>query len=247
MMFRQLLGSVSSTLAGGESAVWQHTFTVQNDNAHPALTVVGKDGVATESSSYAMIRRMTLTAEPGGLLMCEVELVGRKLSSTSWTPAYSADHIWKGFQGTIKLATSLSGLSGASAIAFHRLTLDFDPSLVQHHAFGSDTLTKNVNGTFKVTGELEILHEANTYRDYVKSGGERAMRISFAGDAIGNAEVAELEINLAKVAFREWTPSDGNDDLRTETIAFTAEYDMAEGSPQMINVVLTNEENTSAY
>lgn len=247
MLLKAALGSLSSATASGESAVYEHTVSVLNSNDHPAYTLRVKDGIATEYSAYSMLNKLTLSCEAGGLLMVEAEFIGRNLTSTTATPAYTTDHIWKGSQGTIKLATAISGLGAASAVGFHKFKLEIDKQLYTHHAFGSVTLDGNFNGALKITGELELLHSANTYRDFVTGGSERALRIAFAGDSIGNAETTELQIDLAKCAFEEWDLSDSNDELQTETIRFSAQFDQDEGTPQMIRAVLTNENAGSNY
>lgn len=236
------LGSVASETADGESAVYEHTFSVKNDNAHPSFTIIGKDGIATEGSPYSMLNSLTLSCEANGLLMVEAEFVGKQLASDTGTPAYTTDHIWKGSQCTIKLASALSGLSGASAVKFSKFTLTIEKGLVQQPAFGSITLDKNVNTAFRVSGELELLYEAATYRDYVTDGTDRALQISFAGDSIGNAEVCELTIQLAKASFEEFSLTEANDELMVQTLGFKGQFDIDEGTAQMISAVLTNEE-----
>lgn len=247
MLLRAALGSVSSATASGESAVYEHTFTVSNSVAHPAYSVIVKDGVATERSTYSMLSKLTLSCESMGLLTCEAEFVGKALGTTTGTPSYSSDHIWKGANGSIKLATAISGLSGASAVDFSRFSLTIEKGLVQHHTLGSVTLNKNINTVLRITGELDLLYDATTYRDYVTDGAERAMQITFAGDSIGSAETSELQINLAKCAFQEFDMNDSDEDLVIQTLGFTAQFDLDEGTPQMITAVLTNEDDGSNY
>ena len=247
MLLKAALGTLNTATASGESAVYEHTLTVKNDNDHPAYTIVCKDGIAAEYSAYSMLNKLSFECDARGLLMFDAEFVGRTLTSTTATPAYTTDHIWKGSQGSIKLATDLSGLGAASAVKFHHLSLSIEKDLKQHQSFGSNTLEQNLNGPLKISGELQLLHSANTYRDLSVAGTDKAMRISFAGDSIGNAETTEVQINLAKCVIKEWDLSDGNDDLQIETIRFEAQYDMDEGTPQMVNVVLTNANAGSSY
>lgn len=248
MLLKAALGSLSTATASGESAVYEHTISVLNSNAHPSYTLRLKDGsIGVEYSAYAMLSKLKLYCDARGLLMVDFEFIGRSLTSSTGTPAYTTDHLWKGSQGSVKLATALSGLTGASAVAFHRFALEIDTGLFQHQTFGSNTLAENINTAFKSNLELEILHTANTYRDYMTAGSDRAVRIAFAGDSIGNAETCELQINLAKCAFEEWDLTDSNDDVMIETIKATCQFDQDEGTPQMMNMLLTNENAGSNY
>ena len=235
-------GTVSSATAGGESAVYEHSFTVQNDNDHDSFTVVVKDGIGTEGSPYSMLNTLSFNCDAAGLLRAEAEFVGKQLESDSGTPSYTTDKVWLGKDGTIKIASAISGLSGASAIGFNKMSLTIEKGLVQHHEFGSITLASQHNTALRVSGELELLYENTTYRDYVTDGSEQAMQISFQNPTtIGNAEKPEVHFQLAKCSFEEFDVNDSNDDLVIQTLGFKAQYDIDEGTPQMMNCVLTNE------
>lgn len=239
------MGTVSSATAGGESVVYEHDFTVENDNSHDSFTVVVTDSIGTEGSPYSMLNSLTLSCEAQGLLMCEAEFVGQQLTSDAGTPSYSTDHIFKGSDGTLKLASAISGLSGANAIAFNKMSLTFEKNLVQHHGFGSITFDSNINTALRISGELELLYEATTYRDYVTDGTDQAMEISFQNSTtIGNAENPEILIQLAKASFEEFSVTEANDDIVIQTLGFKAQYDIDEGTPQMLNATLTNEESS---
>lgn len=247
MILKAALGACSSAAASGETVVYEHTYSVLNSNAHPAYSLIVKDGVATEQSVYSMLNSLTLSCEAGGLLMCEGEFIGKQLATTTATPSYSADHIWKGSQASVKLATDIAGLAAASAIGVNKLSLTIEKGLIQHPAFGSVTLNKNINTVLRITGEIELLYDAVTYRDYVTDGANKAMRISFAGDSVGVAETVQLQIDLAKCAFQEFDAPDGDEDVIIQKLGFVAQYDMDESSPQMIAAVLTNEEAGTSY
>jgi len=247
MLLKAAFGAVSSGAASGETIVYEHTYTVLNSNDHTAYTIRHKDGITAEYSTYSMLNKLTLSCEAGGLLMCDAEFIGRSLAAEAATPAYTTNYTWKGSEGTIKVGAAITNLAAASAVGFHKLKLEIDKGLLVHHAFGSVTHTDAFNSALKVTGELELVHSANTYRDYIPAGSNLAMRIAFIGDTIGNAEKRELQITLAKCAFDKWEVTDANDDIQIETIGFTAQYDIDESSPQMIGAVLTNLEAGTNY
>jgi hypothetical protein len=243
-----LLGSVSSANASGETLTRDHTISVSNAAAAPAYTIFSLGGVADEKATYGTIRSLTLSCEAGGLLMADVEILAQALESATGTAAYSSDYHFQGSHGAIKLATALSGLGAASVINFHKLSITIERDVQPHHVFGSKEPNKFVPGSLKVTGSIELLHEAITYRDYFTDATERAMRIDFTNPTtIGSADNPELQINLAKCYFSGHETSEGVDDIVMETINFEAKYDLDEGTPQMIGVVLSNTEATTAY
>jgi hypothetical protein len=239
-------GTCNSAAAAGEAAVYEHTLTVANTNAHPTLTAVLNDGIGDECSTYSMINSLTLSCDAMGLLTVECELIGKALVADSETPAYTTNYIWKGSNGSIKLASDVSGLAAASAIGFNKMSIKFEKNLVQHHAFGAISLSSNINTAFRVTGELELLYEATTYRDYVTDGTDMAMRVTFQNPTtIGNAEKPEITIDFAKVSFEEFGLTEGNDEVQIQTLGFVAQYDIDEGTPKMVSAVLTN--TTASY
>lgn len=243
-----LLGSVSSANASGETLVREHTITVSNAAAAPSYTVYNLGGVANEKATYGTFRSLTLSCEAGGLLMAEVELVAQALESATGTIAYANDYYFQGSHGSIKLAAALTNLSGASATAFHKVSLTIEREVLPHYVFASVEPSKFIPGVLKVSGSVEILHEAMTYRDYFTDATEKAMRIAFQNPTtIGSAEKPEIQIDLAKVYFTGHDTSEGPDDVVMETVNFEGRFDLDESTPQMINALLTNKELATAY
>jgi hypothetical protein len=243
-----LLGTVSSANAAGETEVREHTITVNSAASAPAYTIFMLGGVQSEKATYGTFKSLKLSCEADKALMADVEILAQAVESGTGTVAFASDHHFQGSHGSVKLATDLSGLGAASAVGFHMVELSIDRDTQPHHVFGSTEPNKFVPGSIRVSGKLEILHEAMTYRDYFTDATERAMRIAFQNPTtIGEAEKPEIQIDLAKVYFTGHEISDGPDDKVIESIDFRAVYDLDEGTPQMIAAVLTNEEAATAY
>jgi len=248
LLLTQILGTVNTVTAGGETIVFEHTISVDNTNSHPTLTLSHKDGIATEASTFAMLNSLEFTLDARGLLLISAEVMGRALVADTETPAYVSDALFTGVNASIKFADNLAGLGGASVIGFHQLTLTIEANLEQHHIFGSKTLDENINKQFSVSGELQILHENNDFRDRATDGTDQAIRFFFENPkTIGVGETTTLQIDLAKASFETFDVTDGNNDIIVETLGFTAQYDLDEGSPQMIEALLTNLEDGTNY
>jgi hypothetical protein len=243
-----LLGTVVSANASGETLVREHTITVSNAAAAPSYTVFSLGGVAGEKAPYGTFKSLKLSCKAGELLMAEVSLLAKALVSGTGTAAFTTDYHFQSSHGSIKLASALSGLAAASAVKFHEMELTIERDVQPHFVFGSAEPDKFIPGSLKVSGSLTILHEAATYRDYFTGGTDMALRIAFQNPTtIGTAEKPELQIDLAKVQFKDHSLSDAPDDIVMETIGFEAKYDLDEGTPQMIACLLTNREAATAY
>lgn len=247
MFLANLIGVPTSALANGESAVWEHDFFVLNTNAHAPLSMVYKDGITDEVSSYSFVRSLNFHIAADDILRTTIETIGRQLASDSNTVAYATSkaYTFTGTHATVKFGTAISDLSGASAIGFHELDLTITADPLAHQVFNSATLDKAINQRLTIEGELSLLHEVNTYRDYVTDNTVKAMQflVDRTAQQIGVGETPSMQLQLAELSFESWELTEGIDGAEIEKIGFKAHFDPSESTPQMINVVLTNEEN----
>ena len=244
-----LLGTVSSANAGGETLVRDHTLSVSSSTVMPAYTFFMLGQTVSEKATYGTFRKLKLEVDAGGIMMAEVEAIAQAMESATGTAAFSADYHFQSSHGSIKLATALANLAAASAVSFHRLVLEIERELTPQWVFGSNEYNTVIGGKLTITGELQILHADNTYRDYFTDATDKAMRIAFQNPTtIGSAEKPELTLDLAKIIVTSHERSDAADDVDIETIGFKALWDLDEGTPSMISsVVLTNKEAATAY
>lgn len=244
-----LLGTVASANAGGETLVREHTLSVSSSTVMPAYTFFMLSQTVSEKATYGTFTKLTLECDAGGVMMAEVEALAQAMESATGTAAFSTDYHFQGSHGSIKIAAAITNLSGASAIAFNKLTLTIEREVKPHHVFGSIEPNTFIGGPLVITGTLELLHTDNTYRDYFTDATDKAMRIAFQNPTtIGSAEKPELTLDLAKIVVTSHEKSEAIDDVDMETITFRAVWDLDESSPAMItNVVLTNKAAATAY
>lgn len=244
-----LLGTVTSANSSGETLVRDHNIVVNNNVDAPAYTIYMLGQTVSEKATYGTWRRLTLKAQAGGILNFEADGVAQAIESATGTAAYSTDHHFHSGICTIKFASATSGLGAASAITFNELELNIERDVYPHFVFGSKEPNKFVAGSLRITGKLKILHTGITYRDYFTDETDRAMSIDFNDTAvtIGSAESPELKITLDKINITSHKNSSAADDVHFEEIELKAHYDLDEGTPRMVAVLLVNEESTTAY
>ncbi len=97
---------------------------------------------------------------------------------------------------------------------------------------------------FQVSGDMDIVYDATTYRDLFTSGTNKAIRLSVEGETlIGATAYNSLQIDIANVTFEEWTRNIDLDGIVRQTIGFTAHYDTT--ATEMIAAIVTNATSTN--
>jgi hypothetical protein len=191
---------------------------------------------------------LKLSCEAGGLLTADVTLLSKSLVSGTGTVAFTTDYHFQSSHGSVKLGANLAALPGATATKFHTVELTIERDTQPHFVFGATDPDKFIPGSLKVSGSLTLLHEANTMRTHYTAGTDQAMRIAFENPTtIGTAAKPLLQTDLAKAHFKSHELSDGPDDIVMETIGFECKFDLDEGTPQMIAVLLRNTQLATAY
>lgn len=250
VLLAQIIGEPTSALAGGESAVWEHTFSYENDVAHTPMSMIMKSAIADEASAYSMVKSLTFTINAKSLLRVDIETIGRQLATDSNTVAYatSAAYKFKGSGATVKLGAAITNLSGATATKFHEISIKITPSILPHHVFNSITLDKTINQTLEVEIELKKVKEDNTFRDYFTDGTVKALQLDCTNSAtIGSADNPQLRFQFAELSFEGYEETPGLREVVMETITCKAHFDPSESTPQMLNILLVNEEDGSNF
>lgn len=110
------LGSRSSSTHSGESAVYDHTFTVQNANASmkSATLYVKQGGIQTERYTNCVVESMELMIEKD-LAKCKVGIIGQFPSTGSVASAYTQDTLFSRNQMTATFGTSIANATSTKA------------------------------------------------------------------------------------------------------------------------------------
>ena len=231
-----------------ETGVYSHAFTRLNTNAHPSATVYADDGVADEKATYHMLDTLDLDMKVGEFVNFSATTKGTAIVSGSSTPSFltgTSDEQFLASKATIKVATDIAGLSGASAITLEGIKLSIKKNVVLRYKLGQTAPQLVANQQFTVSGDFEALHADNTYRDIFTGNTKKAIQIQIDGKTlIGATEYNSITIQIAKVNLSSWDRSDGNNDLVNETVGFDAEYSFSD--TQTMNISLQNTK-TSAY
>lgn len=237
--------SATGTIAF-DSTLRTHLFSRKNDNNHPSYTIFGVDDVGTYKSAYCMLESLDIELNTGGYLEFTAKYIGKKQASDSATPVFTTEeNHWVSKHAALKLASALSGLSGASAVNISSFKISIAKNTEKYRAFGSDDVSSIHNKNFKVAGELTALFNSATLRDLDLNSTKNALRLTAENSdvTIGSAGHPVFQIDLARCSFQDWAKQGGNDDLVMQTLGFEAEFSVTDS--ETIAMMLQNNKTTT--
>ena len=165
-------------------------------------------------------------------------------SSTSQSPSYVSENPFLATHVTLKLASTVAALGTASATAVRAVNLTINKNVEDWQNLGSAEPTDIVNKALTVSGDMELLFDATTQRDYVLNGTKMAALITIENSdvLIGTASRPKLEITLAPMSFRDWGRATGQNDVVTQTVAFDGNFSLSDS--KTISVSLVNAQSS---
>ena len=241
----------ASTPTLSETGVYVHDFTVKNDNNHPTMTIIHDDATQEEQALYNMVDTLSISGEAGDYLRFDTKITGKLPTNTTGnTPAFltANETPFLVSRASIKFASNIAGLSGATAVPVQNFTLNIEKNLQQIFstlATGTEALdfASQHNQDFRVSGDFEIVYDNVTYRDLAIAGTKQAIEISITGrNLIGATKYETLVFQIASSVFTEWDKDTNNDSIVTQSFGFDASYKLTE--TKMITASLTNTKAT---
>lgn len=226
--------SGSNTITGGTSgatatptftaAKYNHLFERLNTNTHPSYTMVSVDPVETSHSSYSMLDTLELEASADGFLMFSAKFMGKKMATTTATPAYTDENELMGSGANLKLGNTLTLAFGASATPITSFKITGSKNLELYQAFGSTDIQSIHNKQFKVVGEMTGLFNATTLRALVTASTKQGLFLEFTAT---NSPASNFMIMIPQASFESWDAPASNDELVMQTVGFEMEYSVS--------------------
>lgn len=237
------LGAVNSAAnADAAGTVKDHTFTVAQSAQHQALTIFLDDPIAAADYKFALssLSSLEISYELGKFVNYKAKFLAKKGASATITPSTVTENRFLPQNLTFKLASALSGLTGATAIAIKKLSITIEKNLESDDVLGSTTPADFLNKQFSVKGDIEAIWQGEAdFKTAALAGTAQAMRIDLLSTAlIGTAAHPQLTIDLAKIIFSDWSDPIKLDNIMTQTLSFKAHYSTADS--KLITTKLTN-------
>lgn len=244
--FALALGSVATATASGESAVYDHTFTVQNANAtvKTATVTVKNGGIQTPQYVNCVCNTLGLQVSDGYASMT-AELIGKFPSTDTVSESYSQETEFAYHQMTAKFGTSLSNAAGNSATPLKSFEMNIDNGILLDEAFlsGSNEIAAGglVRGPLKISGSYSLHFADTTELAKYQANTKNALIVTFTGADIGTAGsgVEQIQIKLGKLVLTDPPIEYNADGLLVLNQKFEVEYDATDGD---ITVIVTNDQ-----
>jgi hypothetical protein len=233
------MGTVASAVK--ETTAYNHTFTLANTNIHQSLTVEVKNSAEQIAYALAMVKSLKINVAVGKFVEYAIALTAKKGVTGSATPAYVTENEFIAKHATMKIATNLAGLAGATAIPVRSLELSIDKGLTEEMGIGSIDPIEIYNQEFKVEGNIEAEYkDVATFKTAYEAGTLQSLQLTIANPnvVVGATSNPTIVITLAKVSFQDLSVSGGNKDIVKQTIKFKGHYSLADS--KMLDIVLTN-------
>jgi len=236
------LGSVSSTTASGETAVYEHTITRKNTNPPTTLTINYNDTVSTRKYTYAVVNTLELTVSDGLATMTAGILSKAPVSGTG-TKSITEETVLAFKDYTVKFGSSLSDAATADPTKLSAFRLRINNNAEPQYLSGSNSPDSISMGQLEIEGDYTLFFENTTEQSAYENQTKRAMIVTFTGASIGNSETEEIKINIPRFHIRERAMDTAPAGFITENPTFVVDYDSTEA--KSIEIVVTNE--TSSY
>jgi hypothetical protein len=248
-----LLGALGASAAPSlvETGAYSHAMTRKNDNSHPSFTLVRDNQTQEEKSAYCMLEKLDIDCTIGSQVKYKSVFKGQSTSAgTTYTPAFDVDdEPFLVSKVTVKFANDIASLGAASAIPVNSVKFSIDKKLTQIFQTATTAVpdatefTTQHNQDFMVSGDFEMVYEADTYKTLAMALTKQAMQIEVTGTTlIGATQYNKLTIQFASVVLEDWDRSTALGDIMTQTFGFTALYKLSE--TKTLTATLINKRST---
>jgi hypothetical protein len=237
------MGSVSSANHGTATGARVHTFSV--GASLPTYTLALKDGNEDVRAGYGMLNSLEISVEQGQYAGFTSSWLARKSASASNTVSYLTENRFRPQDVVVKIASTVGGLAGATALRVKSLTLSINNNLITEPSLGT-TSPDYYPGVVETSISLGRVYLDTTLKALVFGTTQQAMSITFTRSdvSIGTGTPTNPSISFVFEPgfFSEWGREGGLDDLKQESVSFQPIYSTS--ASKQFSLVITNMENS---
>lgn len=248
-LLANMFGTVAATTHSGETIIYDNTFTVnQSTGSIPAMTLTRINPVITGQYAYAMQSDMEISVQQQDWVTFTSTLMSKARTSTSASASYTANEPeFTSKDVTLKFASNLAGLTGATAVDFKSIKLKISRKLERYTPVGAVDPTSFDTDAFSVTGTITARYTDTTLEAIAAANTAQAMSLTIVNTAVtlGSAAHPSLTFTCPKVRLDPQTLDNKLDQTLTQTFNFHAELSMSDA--YMIQAVLVSALNGYAH
>ncbi len=243
LILKAALGTSNSALHAGETTVYDHTLTVNESAQHQSLSLFLNDAVSGSDYKHGLgcLENLEIKIDPMALVQYSSAFKAKKGATATLTPAQTVENRFHAKHATFKVAANLAGLTGATAMNIRNLSLKISKNLEDDDALGSVDPVDFLNKQLVIEGSLEAVWQTEAdFKTAYLANTMKALRIDMKNTdiTIGSTSNPEIQIDLAKVTFKELSRPLKINDTVMQQLSFKAHYSVSDS--KMITVLCTN-------
>jgi hypothetical protein len=228
----QMYGEVATTTVTG--AVRQHIFTLEQSITHPTLSLFLSDPVKNEVYNGGVVQSLSIEASTDDYVRYSASVLARASASHSDTVDLTADYDFIGKDITVKMADTLGGLAGASALPLKTININWETGAISDWVFGS-TAPTHYNGAFALEFDFTKNYVDNSFETLFKNNSAKYFSISIKGEnVLTGSNAPEITLTLYKVKVMDYSVDDASDALREESVTCKAFYSTADSKQSQV-------------
>ncbi len=238
---QSVLGTVSTATDSPEAGVNTDTYTVSQDNTHPTYTIFGKDGNETVAIPGALFGSFSLSASQNSYVTVSADFTANPSQDATVSPSYTSETNFISRHVTVEFANDEASLDDSGLTTVRSVDLSIEPNVEDEDALGSVEAVDRFNTQFTVSGSMELLYDGTKFRDDMLNATKQAMRLTLKNDqvTIGSSTNPEIQVDLNKVKFTSREVSREPNDIMSESVDFTAHYDLGDAKEIEVTRIYT--------
>ncbi len=232
-----IFGKVTDGVA--VSGIYPHTFDVNQSSVPPAITVTRATPTQVLRHGYATFDTFELSAETNQFVQFSSAIKARDgvesadvFVSPTTQVEFTSKHI------VLKYAENVAGIGVAPMVNAKSLKLNLSRPSEMWLGLGSSANPIFDRTTFEASGEFVVRHDDPQVEEDFRSNAIKAMSVKLTNGT------TSLEFVATKVRFTELESSGDRDEIVTQSINFSCEFDVTVG--RTIQAVLKNGKATYA-
>lgn len=236
-----MFGSRSTaTNADASGSVKDHTFTVANSSVAPTLTVSRIDPISKRRHGMGTLETLDITCTQGDWVMLSAGIKAKAGVTSTDIAAYAVENSFTSKHVSVKLASNLAGLTGATSLAISDLKLNLKRDGTLYYPFGTIDPSAINTGAWEASGEFTLRYGDGTLEANWFTNAIQALQIAIKNTdvTIGTSANPGLVFTAPRVRLNTFTMSDDLDKVVEQTIGFYCELDTTQA--YALQAVLTN-------
>ncbi|RAN78017.1 hypothetical protein B5P43_18470 [Bacillus sp. SRB_336] len=246
-LLANIFGIVTPALHASETIVYDNTFTVASSTLPPSLTIARTNPVRSRRFALGTLTDLEVDIKQNDWVQVTATVTAKSGAISTETVAFTAENEFTSKHVTIKTATNIAGLVGATPLQVKSLKLKISRKTERFTPVGGiDPVSFDPNA-WSVTGTVVTRYTDTTLEDIAFANTAQALSVAIVNSdvTVGTAAHPGLTFTAPQIRFDPQTLDNKLDQTLSSTYNFHCELSTTAG--YMLQAVLTNTQNGYAH